>query len=83
MICDYPARGTHEIHQRENMMGKIRNSNIEIRNNIKTQNSNVPNVADELVWIWYFGHWDLFRISDLGFRIYLLFRESNGLVGGR
>jgi hypothetical protein len=24
-------------------------------------------------WIWSFGHWDLFRISDFGFRIYRLF----------
>ena len=43
---------------------EIRNSNLEILNNIEIQNSNVPNVFG----IYDFENWDLFRISNLGFR---------------
>jgi len=53
-------QGVIAVHSTE-----IRNSNLEILNNIEIQNSNVPNVFG----IYDFENWDLFRISNLGFRV--------------
>jgi len=55
------------------IISKIRNSNFEIRNNIKIQISNVQNT---LFRILYFGHLNLFRILDFVLRASLEYADA-------
>jgi hypothetical protein len=53
------------------------NPNIEIRNKFKIGTAQIRNQSLWLFWIFLFGDWDLFRISDFDIRIFFPFRISD------
>ena len=68
---------------------EIRNPNLEIRNKFKIPNLKVPNPACSPAFpsagleFRIFGHWDLFRISRFGFRIFFNPRSIPRRTWGR
>jgi tetratricopeptide (TPR) repeat protein len=59
-----------------------RNSKFEYRSSKQIINSNVQMSKTSKFRIWDFGHWDLFRISDFGFRISLIVFLSAYIFSG-
>ncbi len=67
-IIFYPIFDPYRAKTAKIAKNEIRISNIEIRNNIKIRMTKIPNCLVNCFEHLYFGHYNLFRISDFVLR---------------